>query len=182
MTYAAGDYRKSVGLGTDLFEEQQSLLWKVLDQLDKFTDPLEKDQEMKDLFVDYLQGSKFLLIISREIIFLVGVFLDDKFYAFKEKLNQKAEAVSVACIVLLKAMEEDNKNLSLIEDNKNLSFIEEKEEEDIKITNLEIEIENDVDDDSWHCALCTFKNKKMSTICGACGNMKFVFGHDVNFS
>jgi len=59
MTYAAGDYRKSVGLETDLFEEQQSLLWKVLDQLDKFTDPLEKDQEMKDLFVDYISGSKF---------------------------------------------------------------------------------------------------------------------------
>ena len=115
---------------------------------------------------------------------LVGVFLDDKFYAFKEKLNQKAEAVSVACNVLLKAMEEDNQNLHFIEkeeEKKNLSFIEEKEE-DIKITDLEIEIENDVDEDSWHCALCTFKNKKISTTCGACENMKFVFGYDVNFS
>ena len=57
MTYAAGDFRKSVGLQTDMHELRQSLLWEALDILDKFTDPLQYEGEMEDLLVDYSQGS-----------------------------------------------------------------------------------------------------------------------------
>ena len=60
MTYAAGDFRKSVGLQTDMHELRQSLLWEALDILDRFTDPLQYEGEMEDLLVDYSQGSNFI--------------------------------------------------------------------------------------------------------------------------
>ena len=58
MTYVAAEYRKSVGLRTDIFEVQQSLLWAALDHLDKFTDPLQQEGQMSDIIVDFVQGSK----------------------------------------------------------------------------------------------------------------------------
>jgi len=151
MTYAAGEYRKSIGFKTDIFEIQQSLLWTVLDQLDKFTDPLEKEAEMKDLLVDYIQGR---------------VFLDEKFNAYKSELMHKAEAVKVACNALLKAIEEENSNLSIVEKQEKL----ETEKED----NLSTE-ESSVNEE-WNCGFCTFQNQGLSERCGACDNVKRVFG------
>ena len=70
MTYAAGDYRKSVGLHTDMHELRQSLLWEALDILDKFTDPLQTKVQMENILVDHIQGSKFCLVRIKKFIIL----------------------------------------------------------------------------------------------------------------
>ena len=59
MTYAAGYYRKFTELQKDVYEMQQSLLWTALDNLDKFTDPLQEEPKMENLFVDVIQSSNF---------------------------------------------------------------------------------------------------------------------------
>ena len=70
MTYAAGDYRKSVGLQTDMHELRQSLLWEALDILDKFTDPLQTKAQMENILVDHIQGSKFCVVRIKNFIIL----------------------------------------------------------------------------------------------------------------
>ena len=59
MTYAAGYYRKFTELQKDVYEMQQSLLWTALDNLDKFTDALQEEAKMENLFVDVIQSSNF---------------------------------------------------------------------------------------------------------------------------
>jgi len=150
MTYAAGEYRKSVGQETDIFEMQQSLLWTVLDQLDKFTDPLEK--EMKDILVDYIQGR---------------VFLDEKFYAYKAELMHKAEAVTIACNALLKVIEEDNSHLTITEEEEKIEEVIEKQDS--------FATEESSLGEEWDCKVCTYQNQILCEKCQICDSINPLF-------
>jgi len=87
MTYAAGN----LGLNTDLHELQQSLLWASLDHLDKFTDPLQSEENMKDLFTNPDQAGIWTGSLGN----------------YKSQLKVKIEGVVIACNKLLKSMEEE---------------------------------------------------------------------------